>query len=303
MIGREFEADTVGRYRFGFNWKEGDNETYGEGNEYDYGFRIYNSSLGRFLSVDPLIKSYPELTPYQFASNTPIWAIDFDGCEAKIYQATLNKCWGFILITSLLNSITYQKDFDKTLETQTKYDVYYYTFDSKVTYASGLVADGIGVDNAGFVVGVGGALGHTNVATSKEDLQKQMTTIWNLNFVSIKDLEKSFSEGKSVVLIGIAKQMIDPLNEKKLPLRALLNLTCEIAETVIHEETAHAKNELLGISKSNEEEHKEYHGEATTTSPSYRELLGTAFKNTKAGKSATQIKKVFNAFFYQKFKK
>jgi hypothetical protein len=38
--------------------------------------------LGRFLSVDPLTKSYPELTPYQFASNTPIQAIDQDGLEA-----------------------------------------------------------------------------------------------------------------------------------------------------------------------------------------------------------------------------
>jgi hypothetical protein len=33
--------------------------------------------------VDPLFRSYPELTPYQFASNTPIQAIDLDGKEAK----------------------------------------------------------------------------------------------------------------------------------------------------------------------------------------------------------------------------
>lgn len=35
----------------------------------------------RFLSVDPLTKDYPELTPYQFASNTPILCIDLDGLE------------------------------------------------------------------------------------------------------------------------------------------------------------------------------------------------------------------------------
>ena len=34
------------------------------------------------MSVDPLTRSYPELTPYQFASNTPIYAIDLDGLEA-----------------------------------------------------------------------------------------------------------------------------------------------------------------------------------------------------------------------------
>ncbi len=68
-------------YRYGFNGKEMDNETYGQGNEYDYGFRIYNPRIGKFLSVDPLTKKYPELTPYQFASNSPIGAIDLDGLE------------------------------------------------------------------------------------------------------------------------------------------------------------------------------------------------------------------------------
>ena len=36
--------------------------------------------------MDPLTKSYPELTPYQFASNTPIQAIDLDGLEAFYVQ-------------------------------------------------------------------------------------------------------------------------------------------------------------------------------------------------------------------------
>jgi len=51
----------------------------GSGNQQDYGMRIYDPRLGRFLSVDPLTKSYPELTPYQFASNKPINSIDLDG--------------------------------------------------------------------------------------------------------------------------------------------------------------------------------------------------------------------------------
>ncbi|OQP49821.1 hypothetical protein A4H97_28460 [Niastella yeongjuensis] len=42
----------------------------------------------RFLSVDPLTKQYPMLTPYQFASNQPIWAIDLDGLEAKVKVTT-----------------------------------------------------------------------------------------------------------------------------------------------------------------------------------------------------------------------
>lgn len=62
-----------------------DNEWHvGTGTMYDYGFRIYDPRIAKFLSVDPLTKSYPMLTPYQFASNTPIWAIDLDGLEAFV---------------------------------------------------------------------------------------------------------------------------------------------------------------------------------------------------------------------------
>jgi RHS repeat-associated protein len=69
-------------YRYGFNGKERDPEGMGGGGStYDYGFRIYNPQLGKFLSVDPLTASYPWYTPYQFAGNTPIQASDLDGLE------------------------------------------------------------------------------------------------------------------------------------------------------------------------------------------------------------------------------
>lgn len=71
-------------YRFGFNGKENDNEVKGTGNQQDYGMRIYDPRLGRFLSVDPLTKDYPWYTPYQFAGNKPIMATDLDGLEENI---------------------------------------------------------------------------------------------------------------------------------------------------------------------------------------------------------------------------
>ena len=74
-------------YRFGFNGKELDKEGMGGGaSTYDYGFRIYNSALGKFLSIDPVSASFPELSAFQYASNTPIWAIDLDGAEAVVVQ-------------------------------------------------------------------------------------------------------------------------------------------------------------------------------------------------------------------------
>jgi RHS repeat-associated protein len=69
-------------YRHGFNGKENDKDFGNAQLIQDYGFRLYNPAIGKFLSVDPITAEYPELTPYQFASNTPIWAIDLDGLEA-----------------------------------------------------------------------------------------------------------------------------------------------------------------------------------------------------------------------------
>jgi len=56
----------------------------GVGNQQDYGMRIYDPRVGRFYSADPIGAKYPELTPYQFASNCPITAVDLDGLEAAL---------------------------------------------------------------------------------------------------------------------------------------------------------------------------------------------------------------------------
>lgn len=45
-----------------------------------------NREVSRFLSRDPLADKFPMLTPYQFASNTPIWAVDLDGLEGVSYR-------------------------------------------------------------------------------------------------------------------------------------------------------------------------------------------------------------------------
>jgi RHS repeat-associated protein len=74
MDGRRFVVD---EYRYGFNNKEGDSEI----GTVDYGFRMFNQLLARFLSTDPLVKEYPHYSAYQFAGNKPIVAIDIEGKE------------------------------------------------------------------------------------------------------------------------------------------------------------------------------------------------------------------------------
>ena len=68
-------------YRYHFNNKETDNEVIGEGNQVDYGFRVYDPRIARFLSIDPLANRYPWYTPYQFAGDNSIRYIDIDGLE------------------------------------------------------------------------------------------------------------------------------------------------------------------------------------------------------------------------------
>ncbi|MBS1689403.1 MAG: hypothetical protein JSS96_11805, partial [Bacteroidetes bacterium] len=70
-------------YRYGFNGKLKDNEWSGIGNSEDYGFRMLDTRIGRFRNVDPLIKQYPMLTPFQYASDRPTTSKDIDGKEAE----------------------------------------------------------------------------------------------------------------------------------------------------------------------------------------------------------------------------
>ena len=91
MKGRIYTTQT-GSYRFGFNGKENDNEVKGEGNSLDFGERIYDSRLGRFLSLDPLMKKFPNMSPYIFSVDNPIIFIDIKGEHGVIYiQVMLDK--------------------------------------------------------------------------------------------------------------------------------------------------------------------------------------------------------------------
>ena len=83
MNGRQFNSNS---YKYGFNGKENDNET----GTQDYGLRIYNPALGKFLSVDPIAKEYPWNSTYAFAEDSPIENIDLDGAEKYNFRLTEN---------------------------------------------------------------------------------------------------------------------------------------------------------------------------------------------------------------------
>jgi RHS repeat-associated protein len=76
MPGRSFNTDS---YRFGFNGQEKDDEVKGSGNSYDFGARMHDPRLGRFLSIDPLSTSLPAHSPYSYSINNPIMFVDEEG--------------------------------------------------------------------------------------------------------------------------------------------------------------------------------------------------------------------------------
>ncbi len=66
-------------YKYGYNGKEKDDQINVDGGDYDFGASIFNSRLGKFLSLDPKVKDAPEVSTYAFAHDMPIIAIDLNG--------------------------------------------------------------------------------------------------------------------------------------------------------------------------------------------------------------------------------
>ncbi|MDW8274089.1 MAG: RHS repeat-associated core domain-containing protein [Chitinophagales bacterium] len=76
MPGRSYNS---GEYRYGFNGQEKDDEVKGNGNSYDFGARLYDPRLGRWMKVDPYYNVYPAYSPFCYGVNNPVNIIDRDG--------------------------------------------------------------------------------------------------------------------------------------------------------------------------------------------------------------------------------
>jgi len=66
-------------YRYGFQGQEKDNEIKGSGNSINFGARMLDTRLGRFMSLDPYARLSTGISLYSFAGNNPILFIDYDG--------------------------------------------------------------------------------------------------------------------------------------------------------------------------------------------------------------------------------
>jgi RHS repeat-associated protein len=66
-------------HKYKYNGKEL-NEDFGL-NWYDYGFRYYDPTIGRFTGVDPIADKFAHVSPYNYAENEPVAHIDLWGLQ------------------------------------------------------------------------------------------------------------------------------------------------------------------------------------------------------------------------------
>ena len=86
-FGQTYAQTTANRYKF--NGKE--LQTTGNLSLLDYGARMYDTKIGRWLVQDPLAEKLYSVTPYRFSLNNPIIYTDYEGLfetrkEAREYR-------------------------------------------------------------------------------------------------------------------------------------------------------------------------------------------------------------------------
>lgn len=109
---------------------------------------MQDTRVGRFLSIDPLTKSFPHYSPYQFAGNTPIQAIDLDGAEEYDYRLIVKNGKAQLKLTNV-KYFNHHSWFGGLIEFDTKitpkrYIVHY----DNQTYHIGFAQYGVGYSNS-----------------------------------------------------------------------------------------------------------------------------------------------------------
>jgi RHS repeat-associated protein len=105
-------------YRYGFQGQEKDDEVSGNSNSYDFGARLYNPRVGRWLSRDPADKSFPWQSPYVSMDNNPVLKMDPIGESGIVTVDHSNKT-----ITVSSHMIFYGEASSTKLATDTASDI------------------------------------------------------------------------------------------------------------------------------------------------------------------------------------
>ncbi|MFN3756504.1 MAG: RHS repeat domain-containing protein [Flavobacterium sp.] len=99
-------------YQYKYNGKEWQDEL--GLNFYDFGFRNYEPSIGRWVNIDPLADRRYEVNPYNYVQNSPLFRFDPDG----LTDFTLDKKTGEVKQIGKKND-----EPDRVLQTNSKGEV------------------------------------------------------------------------------------------------------------------------------------------------------------------------------------
>jgi RHS repeat-associated protein len=118
-----------GGYRYFFNGQEADNEVLGEGALHAFEYRMHDTRIGRFWSVDPLAGKFPWNSTYAFAENRVVDGRELEGLEAW----NVNRDWQFSDVENFAKFSTSQ--IKKYEETHVKDDCANFAYRLIVDYA------------------------------------------------------------------------------------------------------------------------------------------------------------------------
>ena len=191
--GRSYVEAGTG-YRYGFNGKEKDDEVKGAGNEIDFGARIYDTRIGRFLSTDPLAKKYAENSPFGFAANNPIMFIDAYGRDVVPSKAFLQSPYAAVYADLRTNNKAYLKIISKYVTSK--------SFNLTLNYSNEEVPKGYGAWTVSKWWGGSGPNGALNPvkAESKESFAPREVNYQNITSTKIYTYELTDIKKAQVII-------------------------------------------------------------------------------------------------------
>ena len=261
--GVERKKNWTSCYRYGFNGKETDNEVKGNGNQQDYGFRIYDPRVAKFLSVDPLRNDYPWYTPYQFAGNKPIWAVDLDGLEELYYGDLLETKEGrnaLFVMQATDVGLEVMNTVRSTEGSEVQRDVYFITVPMKyVDGSKNSRTQGYTFQIDSRSVGSNGKVSFNNFSSNYSKFQPAEKL----------DLSLSKEEGNTIHIVVLNSNSTGFEKAKE-------GDYIQLSQTIYHEIKAHIEPKINPVYSeegiphelSAEQDHLNYHGSYSINSPS-----------------------------------
>ena len=213
------------------------------------GARGYSPQTGRFYSFAPLGPRYPWYTPYQFAGNTPIWAIDLDGLEELRFTESFHSLRAKIQVLVLNSSYLYGVYQSISRPDRREESLIYFVVKK--------APEGIlywGREN-GETYEITNYIRNILYYESQNNLSDE-------DYIRLMDLRIKV-ERLGLNINNLKKEMVENPDRKIYAVSLTFENRGKVlsqAKTLAHEVIAHLQNNLDGVDKSEELEHSEYTG-------------------------------------------